>query len=299
MKINELTGLRETTHDYYKVPLVYQKNINALRLNGQRKAVHTTPLANGLTLDFYCQISANDTLFVVFHGANSEDNNFYPRFERVKTFQPLVESFLNVADPTMQMDATKNMLIGWYLGGPTFDPIHPIFKVIRRAVGRTGAKKIAFIGGSGGGFAALRASAMWPGSLAFIQDPQTNIALYSPRIVKQYFESCWPGWSRPSLLSGFPERFDMVRHYQNFQPDNFVYYAQNSSDQTHVERHYGPFAEIHGMKDQIGLNSISNRYFALYDGENQGHGKITSEEFVVHFKEALQFWESGLKIRGF
>lgn len=190
----------------------------------------------------------------------------------------------------MQVGINDGLQLAWYLGGPEFDPLHAMAKVIRRAIGRTGAKHLAFVGGSGGGFAALRASTMWPGSLAFIQDPQTNIAVYSPRIVEKYFETLWPGWSRPSLLKAFPERFDMVRHYRAFQPENFVYYAQNSSDSTHVERHYMPFLEAHGMKSESGLNSVGNRNFALYDGEQAGHGKITPTEFDQHFIAAMKFW---------
>ena len=291
--INPKTGLSETIHAYYRVPVVKQRNINALRLNGQRVAVHTVPLGGGLTLDFYTSFSAGEELFIVFHGANSETNQFYPRFERVASIRAKATSFINFADPSMQVGIEDGLQLAWFLGGPEFDPLHSISKVIRRAMGRTGAKHLAFVGGSGGGFAALRASAMWPGSLAFIQDPQTDISAYSPRVVQKYFETLWPGWSRHSLLKAFPERFDMVRYYQMYQPDNFVYYAQNSSDTTHVERHYTPFIAAHGMKEDRGLNAIKNRNFALYDGAGTGHGKITSAEFDIHFEQAMSFWRSG------
>lgn len=290
MPVNPRTGLLETFHEYYRVPHVQQKNINALRLNGQPSAVHTAPLGNGMTIDFFSQFSSSDELIVAFHGANSERSQFYPRFERVHSLKTKAPSFLAFADPSMQIGIDSGLQLAWYLGGPEFDPMHAVAKVIRRAIGRTGAKHVAFIGGSGGGFAALRASAMWPGSLAFIQDPQTNIAVYIPSVVQKYFETLWPGWSRPSLLKAFPDRFDMVRHYQSLQPQNFVYYAQNSTDTTHVEKHYTPFLEVHGMKEDRGISAAKNRYFALYDGELSGHGKITAEEFNQHYDRALEFW---------
>lgn len=292
MQINPQTGLNEELHEYYRVPLVHQRNINALRLNGQRKAVHTVPLGSGLTLDFYSSFAAEDELLVLFHGANSERSHFYPRFERVQSIKTKTDAFISFADPMMRLGVEKDMLLSWYLGGPDIDPLLPIFKVIRRALGRTGSKHVAFIGGSGGGFAALRASAMWPGSLAYIQDPQTVLANYIPRVVAKYFETAWPGWSRPSLLNAFPERFDMARHYQNLQPANFVYYAQNSTDTSHVDGHYKPFLQAHGMSTDKGINSTGNRNFALYDGKVNGHGKITPEEFDFHFSEAMKFWRS-------
>lgn len=289
---NAITGLKESAHPYYGIPHVQQRNINALRLNGQRTAVHTVPIGGGLTLDFYSTFSKHSEMLVVFHGANSEHTQFYPRFERVKSVKEKAPSFLNFADPTMQTGIDDGLQLAWYLGTPEFDPLHLIAKVIRRAIGRTGAKHIAFMGGSGGGFAALRASAMWPGSLAYIQDPQTNISVYIPRVVNKYFETFWPGWNQKSLLRAFPERFNMVKHYANFQPENFVYYAQNSSDTTHYENHYMPFLEAHGMKEDHGLSARGDRVFALFEGVNQGHGKITPAEFDHHFAEAMAFWRT-------
>lgn len=289
-QINPKTNLKETVHDYYKVPLVHQKNINVLRLGGQKVAVHNVPIGGGITLDFYSRFSNSTELFVVFHGANSDNNNFYPRFERVRSIKEKAPSFLSIADPTMQILDIPEMKLAWYLGGPDFDPMHSIAKVIRRAMGRTGAKYVAFIGGSGGGFAALRASSMWPNSLAFVQDPQTNVANYYPQTLRKYFGNLWQGWDRDALMRAFPERFDMVRYYGSFQPKNFVYYAQNETDTFHIENHYIPFAKVHGMETSLGANSNNSRYFALYKGERDGHGKITRVEFNSHFDSAVKFW---------
>lgn len=288
--INPLTGLSETIHPHYAVPHVRQRNINALRLNGQHTAVHTVPLGDGLTLDFYAKLASSDELLVAFHGANTERSQFYPRFERVNSIKQKTPSFISVADPTIQTGIEDGLQLTWYLGTPEYDPLLMIAKVIRRAIGRTGSKHIAFVGGSGGGFAALRASAMWPGSLAFIQDPQTNIATYIPRVVDRYFQTFWPTWNQNSLLEAFPERFNMVQHYRNFQPRNFVYYAQNVSDTSHYQKHYLPFVAAHGMTVDRGVNPSGDRVFALFEGTNHGHGKITPDEFDHHFAEAIAFW---------
>ncbi|MGP9787849.1 hypothetical protein ACT3UD_16260 [Glutamicibacter sp. 287] len=67
--INPKTGLTETFHDYYQAPLVHQKNIGTLRFQGQATAVHTVPMQDGLTLDFYARLNRSDELLVSFHGA--------------------------------------------------------------------------------------------------------------------------------------------------------------------------------------------------------------------------------------
>ncbi len=266
-----------------------------LRLTGQPTAVHSAPIGNGMTLDFYSTLRASNELFVVFHGANTSKNHFYPRFERVHSMQSSVKSFMAFADPTIQMGLKQDMWLSWFLGGPSFDPLPLISRVVHKALGRTGAKYVAFVGGSGGGYAALRASAAWPGSLAYIQDPQTQIHQYVPSVVSKYFNTVWPGWDSEQLMAAFPERFNMVDHYATLQPRNFVYYAQSQSDTAHVANHFAPFAKVHGMDPVAGMNSAKNRLLALYEGKISGHAKITASEYALHFSNAIQFWREGRK----
>lgn len=167
-----------------------------------------------------------------------------------------------------------------------------ILRAVRRAQGKTGAKHVAFLGGSGGGFAALRASAMVPGSMAFVQEPQTNIAAYYPSVVDRYFNTVWPNWDYTELLKAFPERFGMVRHYTDRQPDNFVYYVQSRGAPRHLEKHYMPFAEAHGASKRSGSNRLHNRVFVLYEGDKPGHGKITAREFDHYYADAMKGWRA-------
>lgn len=290
--INPKTGLKETVHDYYKLPIVHQKGLGRLRLDGQLSAVHTVPYRENITLDFYSRLKRSDEIIVTFHGANDLTKNIYPMFARVKSLKNKAPAMMSFADPTMLVDDKREMLLSWYLGGPGWDPMPAILAVIRKAQGKCGAKHIAFLGGSGGGFAALRASAMVRGSMAFVQDPQTDLARYSKRVTDKYFTTVWKNWSRSSLISAFPDRFDMVRHYRASQPDNFVYYAQNASDLVHVNNHLAPFKEACGIKSQEPVFTGRKRAFNTYDGEFSGHGKITSSEFDYHFQEALTMWRA-------
>lgn len=288
--VNPKTGLKEGHHEFYNAPLVYQRGIGSLKFNGQQTAVHTVPIGNGLTLDFYGRLGRSDELLVSFHGAIPPDRLVYPRFERVASLRPKGAAMMAFADPTFLTDPTRKMVSAWFLGGPGWDPIPLILRAVRRAQGKTGAKHIAFIGGSGGGFAALRASSHIEGSLAYIQDPQTRLAFHHRGNVDRYFSTVWPGWDQEKLLEAFPDRYDMTHHYQAAQPENYVYYAQSSGDDFHIENHYLPFLQVHGMTEDRGLNNIGNRYFALYDGEVPGHGKITADEFSHHFDAAMDFW---------
>lgn len=287
---NPRTGLTETMHDYYKVPVVHQRGLGRLRFDGQVTAVHTVPYREGMTLDFYSRLKRSDELIVTFHGAGDLTKLQYPVFTRVKSLKNKAPAMMSFADPTMLLDPDHKMMLSWFLGGPGWDPLPTILTVIRKAMRKCGAKHVAFLGGSGGGYAALRASAMLPGSMAFVQDPQVTIAKYSTRVVETYFDTAWKGWSHRSLMNAFPERFDMARHYRVTQPQNFVYYAQNATDRSHILKHYEPFREACGITDDDAVVRRSNRVFNRYDGELTGHGKITATEFDRFYEDALEGW---------
>ena len=288
--INPRTGLRETVDEFYGIPHVHQRGLGSLKLHGQPNAVHTVPIGAGLTLDFYSKLGKSDEIVLTFMGANLASKNFYPRFARVVTMKPLVPAFMAFADPTLLMDPAREMRLAWYLGGPGFDPAPLILKAIRKAQGKAGAKHVAFVGGSGGGLVALRLSAMLPGSMAFVQESATNIAHSFPSTVATYFKTMWPGWNQEKLLHALPERFDMVRHYATYSPENYVYYAQSTGDQFYRQKHYTPFKEACGVQDPSGSTQDGSRDFVLYEGEVEGHGKITSAEFDHHFNNALSMW---------
>lgn len=288
--INPRTGLEESHHDFYNVPLVHQRNIGSLKFNGQMTAVHTVPIPGGLTLDFYARLGRCDELIVTFPGAATAQNNIYPLFARVATFRRLTPAFIAFADPTIMMDAEREMRLAWFLGGPDFDPAPYILRAIRKAQSKNGAKHVAFVGGSGGGIPALRLSAMVPGSMAYLHEGATNVARSIPASVGQYFQTVWPGWDQGQLLKAFPERFDMVRHYQRTQPENFVYFAQSQDDSRFRNDHFAPFRDAHGVKSESGVTPGGTRHFALYKGEVPGHGKVTAAEFENHFSRALEEW---------
>lgn len=288
--VNDISGLKEGFHEKYNLPIVLQRSVKAVKFSGQRTAVHTVPIGSVGSLDFYAQLGRNDELVIGFHGATPKARNFYPRFERVRSFRNLTNSFMNFADPTLQLDPKGEMLLSWYLGGPGWDPIYDIAKIVRRVKGKTGAKHFAFIGGSGGGHAALRISALFPGSLAFVQEPQTDVGKYWESVVTKYFDTAWPGWKYPDLLEAFPGRFDMNYLYSNQIPDNSVFYTQSFADKSHLVEHCEPFMQsVNLLPGQLSSND-GKRNFRIYEGEIKGHGRITANEFNSFYKEAFGIW---------
>lgn len=291
-RVNPKSGLTENWDDHFQVPSVRQRSITSLRLNGQSIAVHSVPLENGLTLDFHSRLGRSDELVLTFHGAYRKDKYLYPRFERVQSLEKAFPAHIAFADPTLLMDRSKKMLLSWYLGGPGWDPMDDILKVIARAKGRTSSKHVLLIGGSGGGHAALRISAHIPGSMAYVQAPATDIRNCFPTAQKNYFETVWPGWDMDLLLNAFPERFDMPKLYRRRTPENYVYYAQSTRDPHYIENHFEPFRSALGATPTNDEEPSGKRWLAMYDGAQDGHGAMTPPEFRAHLDKALTWWRA-------
>lgn len=289
--INERTGLKESTYPRLKLPLVHQRSLSTLRFNGQKRAVHTVPLKNGLTLDFYADLGASDELVVTFHGAMPRTLKDYPWFTRIRSVSDKTKAMISFADPTLQLDAERKMLVSWYFGTPGWDPVPDILQVIRRAQGKTGSKHVAFIGGSGGAVPALRAASLIPGSLAFVQDPRLSFNKAN-RHMEKYFSVAWPTWNAQKVLDAFPLTFQVPEYYRLVQPENFVYCVQNQKDSVYYDDQFIPFAKALGVTDAVGTSRNGRYHFEAYEGTHEGHGKITSSEFDHFYAAAFEKWRN-------
>lgn len=285
-RINATTGLEETPHGVFALPVVHQRSLEDFRLGGPVRAFHKVPIDEVPSLDFYAKLETSDELYVTLQGAVTPGKLRYPNFPRLTSMRRRVDAFAAIADPTLQLSENPAFGLAWYSGNESWDPLDKIADVIRKVQDHVGASRVMFLGGSGGGFAALRLSARFPGSIAFVTDPQTSVADYNLVHQNRLVDCCWPGWEREAVLDRFPHRFDVRRLYQEIEPENYVYYRQSTSDQ-HIDIHARPFqAAVDGT-----CSDRSGRYRFIYEaGEIDGHGKITAGEFDRHFEAAVAFW---------
>lgn len=288
--VNPATGLRESWDSFYDIPHVQQKSLNSLTLRANTTTVQTVPISDGLSIDFFAKLNHADELIVTFPGAVPAAKKLYPMFWRVSTFRKSDPAILCFADPTILLDPNREIRLGWFLGGPNFDPAPLALQIVREAMVRTGASHVTFVGGSGGGLPALRLSSMMPGSMAYLHEGATNVERSTPTSVGRYFTTVWPNWRPDQLIKAFPERFNMVQHYQRFNPGNFVFFAQSEDDLRFRRDHYTPFKNAFGISDNVGSTADGSRHFHLYKGEVAGHGKVTMTEFKESFTKARGLW---------
>lgn len=279
----------EGHHDFYKVSVRVESDLQgSLRLDCPEILAH--PIPNGPHLQSYVRLTQSQTLRVVFHGAVRAGIDQYPRFDRVTTMLRTNDSFLSIADPTLVLD--PEMTLGWYIGSREWDPDETIISLIREALLISGSTNLIFVGGSGGGFAALKYSRFFPGSLAFVFSPQTDVARYRggsfPRLLKSGFQDM----SEDEVKSIYPGRFDVLEGYGH-EVQNKVYYYQNLTDPAHITDHYLPFLRQVRIDDAMGDNSGGNIRAVLVPQQRDGHGPPTAQEFDKHLAEALKFHQEG------
>lgn len=288
--INPETGLEETLHEKFKVPLVHQRGIDRIQFGPHPVAIHTVPVEEVPSLDFYAKLAPADELYVSLQGAATPGKLRYPSFWRITSMRNRVPAFIAIADPSLQLSDDDMFGLAWYTGGRDWDPMPQLTNIVRQAMAHVGASRVMLLGGSGGGFAALRMASQFPNSMAFAQDPQTAIIDYNPIHQRRLMKAGWSGQDREQIIAAHPERFDLRYVYNTENPSNFIYYRQSTRDR-HLKEHCEPFMEA--LRATTGMQSGRFR-FVIEEGERDGHGAITDAEFDRHFTAAQTFWRESL-----
>ncbi|MCP3426193.1 class I SAM-dependent methyltransferase [Rothia sp. AR01] len=276
----------QESHSYYKVPVRACATIEGAFAD-TAPSIRAFDIPGGPHLQVYARVVPSRRLRVVFHGAIRPGVDSYPRFDRVSTMRRTEDSFLSIADPTLVVD--PEMRLGWYAGTSTWSPDETIVEAVREAMKVSGAEELIFIGGSGGGFAALKYSRRFPGSKAFVFSPQTSTPRYEGRAFPRLMEVGFDGMSTEAALERYPGRFEVVSEYAAGHR-NTVYYLQNLMDHGHLKDHYLPMTRAVGMMEASGDTADGGIRFALIPQAREGHGPPNAEEFEDHLGRAFAFF---------
>lgn len=229
----------------------------------------------------------SDVLVVTFHGLLDRRKFKIPRFERARMTEPFGTSCLYWADPSLWLD--RDLKLAWFTGSGSLDLFEIIAERTTSVAKAIGAKRIIFTGSSGGGFAALQASALVPGSTALVFNPQTAIYAYRTPMQKAYLRICQPevcdrlgrnynfsfDWTE-----SLGDRFSSLRRYQEPRQNHVIYWT-NRLD-WHHEDHYKPFAELLAARSGDDSAFISREY-----EQEGGHRPPSAEQYFSAMSEAL------------
>ncbi|WP_158644702.1 hypothetical protein [Paracoccus jeotgali] len=194
-----------------------------------------------LPIDCMFKKGQGEVLFVFFNAALSPSaNHVLPVFSWMKTASVLSGSKLFISDPTLFL--SDEILLGWYLGSGTYPTQGVLEAIIRIVQKRSGAKKLAFVGSSGGGFAALYFASRFSEAIAYVNAPATNlIAHHNPKSIRVFSKFALGGGN----IADFPGVVNLTEKAPAAGAK--MYITQNRGDQTYISRHVAPYLASLGI----------------------------------------------------
>jgi hypothetical protein len=185
-----------------------------------------------------------------FHGAIDRKTRPIPSYpSSLPHFDGLAHQIC-VSDPSMLIGNSFNM--SWYAGHAGFETQNLLKQIFAQIIDTLDTEKVIFMGGSGGGFAALYFSWHFPDSVCIATCPQTSIARYYKGHSNQYLAECWPDVPNIKALSSVICT-DLGSLYSQNVP-NTVIYLQSAGDYFHFKNHLVPFL------NEIDLNAKNGRF---------------------------------------
>lgn len=246
---------------------------------------YTQRFSNGARVDALVINKRSETLVVSLHGALMRNKYKLPRFEWLATLRETPFSSMYLSDPGLRLN--PKLQLSWFTGWREADMHQLLASWVSTVATKIGAKRIIYIGSSGGGFAALQMSFYTSASYAVAFNPQTDISAYLVSGTKysaqrQYLEAVWPDifdaiQNQPQINSTWKKtietRVSAVDLYKQ-QTHNRVLMIQNTND-FHLEQHCLPL--IDSVRDTPNAENI---YVKTYDGPT-GHRPPSHDLFLT------------------
>src|SRR5699024_4411119 len=120
-----------------------------------------------------------------------------------------------------------------------------LVSVFEKILVSLGSDRAVFFGGSGGGFASMFFASHFQNSLALVFNPQTNIAKYSERAVREFATKAFQAeCTGGNELSQLPSDVvvDVCELYR-VASGTRIAYLQNANDESHLQSHLLPFTQ--------------------------------------------------------
>lgn len=225
-----------------------------------------------------------DALVVVFGGAlggTTRREARPPFFSGLGVTAGLNASLLAVSDPTLHL--APDIRIGWYAGSRHLDVMALCRHVVRRVAEGTGAPRILFLGGSAGGHAALNIALDFPGSLALVLNPQTDVGRYYAGHTGRYARTAFGLDTYAAIPPAVVEarRLDLLPHHDRPLRHRVVF-LQNRTD-PHLRRHALPLLRVvgrhHPPRAEGRLLDFDGRL--LFAAGNWGSGHVAPPRGIV------------------
>lgn len=254
-------------------PINQFDELDAIPIHSASRLRRTLP--GGAPLDALVVNRGTSAVVVALHGATDRSRTVLPRFEWLRSLVAHDVSSIFFADPALHL--SPRLALAWYTGWADVDVHDEVARWSLKIAETLRASRIIFMGASGGGFAALQASSLLPGSEALAFNAQTDIARYRVNgefwgAQRDYITAVWPSvWSSLSTPESFKDgrwadltgdRVSAVRRYATDRR-NLVHLVQNE-EEFHYHEHFLPFLTA-ARRAGNQINEHTNREGTLHN----------------------------------
>lgn len=219
----------------------------------QQEGIHTVKFGpNNYAIDFYVNEWCSQQKYTVqpifFSAAvtkRSEKNG--PFFNGIGLARRANLPLIAFSDPAI--DANTDLNLAWYAGATGSGLTENLNSLITFICHQSDAEPL-FIGGSGGGFAALSVARKYEkGSTVLAWNPQTDIYKYTKKSVQNYLRICFnfansslnrDDWISYARVRTEKESRSTINGIKTIQSIRRLIYLQNSED-WHKDKHLLPF----------------------------------------------------------
>jgi len=204
------------------------------------------------------------TLFVFFNAALKKGISVLPSFTWRRIAEACTGSRLVISDPTLLL--SKDLDLAWYLGTENYPLQEPLARMIRAVMEQSRAKRVVFVGSSGGAFPALLYSQQFTNAAAFVNAPAITIRQHhNMRALKQFCRIAAPHLG----LNGMRATLD-IRDIVKGKLANPVIITQNKNDIAYINAHLIPFLADLGQR-WTGNRTLADNLLVLPGDWGDGH----------------------------
>ena len=165
-----------------------------------------------------------------------------PIFQRWSWAEEIKASVLILNDPTL---FGNDLVLGWWQGNEEQYAIPSACEFIKLVVNKLGysLNDLLFYGSSAGGFASLMMAGHLKGSMAIVNNPQTNLIKYHLGPVQDLLVNKFRGMPNEEVFEQYPTRISVSEWFKSIGYIPRIVYYQNVKDPFHFENHYQPFVQ--------------------------------------------------------
>lgn len=231
--------------------------------------------SDGFLYDFIYSPAQENRLFVLLSGYADRERLDPPVFQRWSWEKYFPGHRLYIADPSLHLD--KDIGLAWYVGTSSAYIMPKIAELIANVATSAGISldNVILYASSGGGYAALKLSALLSQVTSIVINPQTDITRYKSRHVETFLRVCFDSLTRDQAIQKYPERLSVIPDIDKLQ-NNKIVYAQNLVDKHHMTDHFQPFAKAFGLNKEGDYST--DVFQTVFFKNEEGHAKGESPE---------------------